>query len=110
MTDHEQTDGDRWCDRKLHAQCDCKERCESPRTLQTQSSSWCATCGHEFRVGDRYIEDTSSGFVGEGADPAVDDLMADLFGGSDGKVLLCENCTEPAVRWSQGYQPKVWAE
>lgn len=34
-TDREQTDGDRWCDRKLHGQCDCSERCESPHTLQT---------------------------------------------------------------------------
>ena len=39
MADREQTQADRWCDRKLHAQCDCSEKCESPRTLQTFSES-----------------------------------------------------------------------
>jgi hypothetical protein len=71
------------------------------------AASFCVTCGHEFKPGDRYIEDTSSGFVGADADPSVDDLMADLFGGQDGKVLMCEGCTESSAN---GYQPKVWAQ
>ncbi len=33
---------------------------------------WCVTCGHVFEDGDRYIEDTSSGFVGADADPSVE--------------------------------------
>lgn len=70
------------------------------------TGSWCVACGHRFEDGDRYIEDTSSGFVGAGADPDVDDLMADLFGGRDGKVLMCEGCTQ---RSENGYQPKVWS-
>lgn len=65
----------------------------------------CVTCGHVFEEGDRYIEDTSSGFVGAHADPSVDDLMADLFGGIAGKVLMCEGCTEPS---KNGYKQKVW--
>lgn len=55
----------------------------------------CFGCNRELEVGDQYIEDTASGFIGEGADASVDDLMADLFGGSGGKVVFCEDCTAP---------------
>lgn len=54
----------------------------------------CAGCNRVFEVGDLYIEDTSSGFTKSAADETVDDLIAGIFGGSDGKVRLCEVCTQ----------------
>jgi len=48
-----------------------------------------------LEIGDRYIVDTSSGFTKSPADPGVDDLIAGIFGGSDGKLRFCEDCTEP---------------
>lgn len=48
-----------------------------------------------FEVGDRYITDTSSGFTKSAADPKVDAIMASIFGGTDGKLRFCEDCTEP---------------
>lgn len=55
----------------------------------------CAGCNDEIEVGDRFIVDTSSGFLKSDAEPVVDDIIASLFGGSDGKVRFCEDCTEP---------------
>lgn len=55
----------------------------------------CAGCNREFEVGDRYIVDTSSGFTKSEANPEIDGLIAGIFGGSDDKVRLCEDCTEP---------------
>jgi hypothetical protein len=66
----------------------------------------CASCGHEFQPGDRYIEDRSSGFIGKPEpNDAVDDIMADIFGGSDGKIMLCEGCTMPGGH----YRPKTFS-
>lgn len=55
----------------------------------------CAGCNRELDVGDLYIEDTSSGFTKSASDPAIDGLIADILGGSGGKVSFCEDCTEP---------------
>ena len=52
----------------------------------------CIGCFRVLEAGDRYIEDTVSGFINCGT--SEDSLMADLFGGKDGKVLFCEDCTE----------------
>jgi hypothetical protein len=59
----------------------------------------CAGCNRPFEVGDRYIVDTSSGFLGKDGNPEVDDIMAGIFGGSDSKLWLCEDCTEPGEGW-----------
>jgi hypothetical protein len=53
----------------------------------------CFDCQREIEVGDRYIEDTTSGFTNRDAAPEVDGLMADIFGGHDGKIVLCTDCT-----------------
>lgn len=59
----------------------------------------CATCGHRFEDGDVFIEDTSSGFLGLGADPDTDRLMAEIFGGRGDQIRLCENCTESGGKY-----------
>lgn len=53
----------------------------------------CAGCSRDLEVGDHYIEDTASGFLGQG-DGAGDDVIAMIFGGRDGKVIYCEDCTQ----------------
>jgi len=52
----------------------------------------CIGCFRDLKAGDRYIEDTVSGFINGGS--AEDSIMAELFGGKDGKVLFCEDCTQ----------------
>jgi hypothetical protein len=54
----------------------------------------CAGCFQEIEIGDRYIEDTPSGFVG-GDYSAADKLTAMVLGSSDNKVRFCEDCSEP---------------
>jgi hypothetical protein len=54
----------------------------------------CFDCKREIEVGDRYIEDTASGFIGQETTPEVDGLIADIFGGAGGKVVFCEDCTQ----------------
>jgi hypothetical protein len=50
--------------------------------------------GCQRDIGDRYIEDTASGFIGVEDTPVVDDLIADIFGGGPGgKVIFCDDCT-----------------
>lgn len=66
---------------------------------EARHDACCATCGHRFENGDVFIEDTASGFTGTDTDPTVDGLMADLFGGSDGKILLCENCIQTGGKY-----------
>jgi hypothetical protein len=53
----------------------------------------CAGCNRDLEVGDRYIEDTPSGFMGE--DSGHDELIAEILGGKDGKIYYCDNCTIP---------------
>jgi hypothetical protein len=54
----------------------------------------CFGCSRTLEVGDRYIEDTASGFGEmENGSAEVDGLIAELFGGRDGKVVFCEDCT-----------------
>lgn len=56
----------------------------------------CAGCSRELEIGDRYIEDSVSGFLKTEANPVVDDIVASIFPGSGGsKVVFCEDCTEP---------------
>lgn len=54
----------------------------------------CSGCRREIEVGDHYIEDTASGFIGKDANPELDSIIADIFGGSGGKVIYCEDCTQ----------------
>lgn len=87
--------------------CSCvTETCPEEATMNDAST--CPTCGHEFEEGDRYIEDTSSGFLGLDADPVVDGLMADLFGGAGSTIRICEGCTE--LRPEGGYQFHVYGD
>lgn len=51
----------------------------------------CGGCRREIEVGDQYIEDTASGFMDHDAD-GLDDLMAEIMGGTAGKVFYCEEC------------------
>lgn len=55
----------------------------------------CAGCNKEIGVGDKYIEDTASGFMGEEADPGVDEIISEILGGVGGRVFYCEDCTAP---------------
>lgn len=54
----------------------------------------CFGCRRELDIGDQYIEDTASGFIGQETSSEVDGMIADLFGGSGGKVVFCEDCTQ----------------
>lgn len=58
----------------------------------------CAGCQRKLVAGDRYIEDTPAGFMGKEPDEAAD-LMADLLGGRDGKIVYCEDCTQDGGRY-----------
>lgn len=53
----------------------------------------CAGCNRELEVGDLYIQDTPSGFMGESSEH--DDLIAEILGGVGGKVFFCEDCCGP---------------
>lgn len=53
----------------------------------------CSGCRRELEVGDQYIEDTASGFMGHEAD-GLDDVMAQLLGGTGGKIIYCKDCTQ----------------
>ena len=53
----------------------------------------CFGCNKTLEVGDRYIEDTASGFMKKDAAPEIDGLIADLFGGHGDKVVFCSDCT-----------------
>lgn len=55
----------------------------------------CAGCNRELEIGDRYITDTSSGFTKSAEDPAADEIVAMILGGFAGKIVFCEDCTEP---------------
>jgi hypothetical protein len=54
----------------------------------------CIGCQRVLGVGDRFIEDSASGFIGQDSTSGVDDLLADLFGGRGGKVVVCEDCED----------------
>jgi hypothetical protein len=51
----------------------------------------CEACKRELEVGDRYIVDTPSGFIGGSGE--LDDLISEVLGSTDGKLYYCENCT-----------------
>jgi hypothetical protein len=57
----------------------------------------CFGCNRELEVGDHYIEDTPTGFLGREADEGdatVNSIISDLFSGRrDGKVVFCDDCT-----------------
>lgn len=53
----------------------------------------CFGCKREIEIGDRYIEDSASGFSGQESTPEIDGLIADIFGGAGGKVVFCDDCT-----------------
>lgn len=56
----------------------------------------CAGCNRELEVGDRYIEDTTSGFLKMESTPEIDEIIASIFPGSGGsKIVVCEDCTAP---------------
>lgn len=59
----------------------------------------CFGCNREIEVGDHYIEDKASGFLGHdptATDMEVDNLIGELFSGrADGKVVFCTDCTQP---------------
>jgi hypothetical protein len=60
----------------------------------------CAGCMDEIEVGDRFIKARPSQFLGTSDDDdALDGIMADLLGGSDGKVAYCEDCTQDGGKW-----------
>jgi hypothetical protein len=58
----------------------------------------CVGCNREIEIGDSYIEDTASGFMsalGTETDASeIDGLVAELLGGTNGKVVYCEDCTQ----------------
>jgi hypothetical protein len=54
----------------------------------------CFGCQQEIEVGDRYIKDSASGFIGQEANPEIDGLIGELFGGTaTGEVVFCTDCT-----------------
>jgi hypothetical protein len=54
----------------------------------------CAGCGRELEQGDHFISDKASGFASLEADPEFDNIISDLLGGPDGRVVFCEGCTQ----------------
>jgi hypothetical protein len=54
----------------------------------------CAGCNRDLEVGDLFIKDTASGFIGRNIDPVLDGVIADILGGADGEVVYCEDCTQ----------------
>lgn len=54
----------------------------------------CSGCRREIEVGDNYIEDTASGFLKEDKSDH-DDLIAEIFGNTGGKIIYCQECTIP---------------
>jgi len=55
----------------------------------------CAGCQRTLEVGDQYIEATAGEFMGEDIGAGMNDLMAELLGGSKGgKLIYCEDCTQ----------------
>jgi hypothetical protein len=54
----------------------------------------CGDCKRELEVGDLYIKDTASGFIKQDTTPEIDGLIAEIFGGSGGKIVFCEDCTQ----------------
>lgn len=66
----------------------------------------CAGCMSEIEVGDRFIRDVPSGFMGREGD-GLDGLMATLLGSAEGKVAFCEDCTQDGGDWQfETYLPK----
>jgi len=59
----------------------------------------CAGCQKELEVGDQYIAAKASEFIGTEPSGEVDLLIAELFGGSDGRIVYCEDCTQPDGDW-----------
>jgi len=54
----------------------------------------CVSCDREIEVGDRYIEDTTGGFMGIDVNPEVDSIMSELLSDrDDGKITFCIDCT-----------------
>lgn len=53
----------------------------------------CCGCRREIEIGDRYIEDTASGFIGSASTPEVDGLISEIMGGPAGRVVFCDDCT-----------------
>jgi len=67
----------------------------------------CGGCRRELEVGDRYIEDSPAGYLGNDVSPEIDGLVADILSGdatlsgrSGGKVVYCEDCTEPGGHYT----------
>lgn len=54
----------------------------------------CSGCQRELEVGDRYIKDSASGYLGESVSPEIDGLLADIMGGTAGEIFYCEDCTQ----------------
>jgi len=61
----------------------------------TGSGLRCMGCNRELEIGDRYITDTPSSFTKSESNADIDGLIAEIFGGTGGKVAFCEDCTEP---------------
>lgn len=59
----------------------------------------CTGCQRELGVGDHYIKDSASAFVGKEADPVIDGLIAEIMGGSGAEVVYCEDCTQDGGDW-----------
>lgn len=57
----------------------------------------CGGCNRDLKAGDLYIRDTPSGFIDE--EPILDDLIAEILGGSNGEVVFCERCTIPGGKY-----------
>jgi hypothetical protein len=53
----------------------------------------CAGCSRKFEIGDRYIEDAPSGFMGSEDGERFDSLIASVLGGSGETIRYCEACT-----------------
>ncbi len=60
----------------------------------------CGGCQRELVAGDRYIEDTPSGYIGKDTDPNIDALLVDLMthndrlDGTSDHLIFCEGCTD----------------
>jgi hypothetical protein len=65
----------------------------------------CGGCQRHLQPGDRYIEDTPSGYIGKESSPDTNALLVDLMTHNDGldgtsdRLVFCEGCTSPGGRY-----------
>ena len=53
----------------------------------------CTECKKELEIGDKYIKCLPHEVANMEINPEIDNLILDLFGGHEGHLIYCEDCT-----------------